>query len=171
MCVSKYIFTLIRRPREQNRLAQCRRCQPDVGPTLAALWVHMSKSSLQTSTSARSWRHPVKTAGVSTPWVLIAASVSRGTSRTPRARSVLTSMSACVRRRRVMADATTAKGLSAVVVGQGKYWGYIDGLVRDCSNSSALAMELLQSCSKPSISRTARLRYIPSLKWVNCYPG
>ena len=35
-------------------------------------------------------------------------------------------------------------------------WGrvmhtYIDGLVQDCSNSSALAMELLQSCTKPSI--------------------
>ena len=29
---------------------------------------------------------------------------------------------------------------------------YIDGLVQDCSNSSALAMELLQSCTKPSIS-------------------
>ena len=27
----------------------------------------------------------------------------------------------------------------------------IDGLVQDCSNSSALAMELLQSCAKPSI--------------------
>ena len=27
----------------------------------------------------------------------------------------------------------------------------IDGLVQDCSNSSALAMELLQSCIKPSI--------------------
>ena len=27
---------------------------------------------------------------------------------------------------------------------------YIDGLVQDCSNSSALAMELLQSCTKPS---------------------
>ena len=26
----------------------------------------------------------------------------------------------------------------------------IDGLVQDCSNSSALAMELLQSSSKPS---------------------
>ena len=25
-----------------------------------------------------------------------------------------------------------------------------DGLVQDCSNSSALAMELLQSCAKPS---------------------
>ena len=29
--------------------------------------------------------------------------------------------------------------------------GHIDGLVQDCSNSSALAMELLQSCTKPSI--------------------
>ena len=27
---------------------------------------------------------------------------------------------------------------------------YIDGLVQDRSNSSALAMELLQSCAKPS---------------------
>ena len=28
---------------------------------------------------------------------------------------------------------------------------HIDGLVRDCSNSSAIAMELLQSCPNPSI--------------------
>ena len=28
---------------------------------------------------------------------------------------------------------------------------YIDGLVQDCSISSALAMEILQSCTKPSI--------------------
>ena len=28
---------------------------------------------------------------------------------------------------------------------------YINGLVQDCSNSSALTMELLQSCAKPSI--------------------
>ena len=27
--------------------------------------------------------------------------------------------------------------------------GHIDGLVQDCSNSSALAMALLQSCIKP----------------------
>ena len=27
---------------------------------------------------------------------------------------------------------------------------YFDALVQDCSNSSALAMELLQSCTKPS---------------------
>ena len=30
-------------------------------------------------------------------------------------------------------------------------WLYIDALVQDCSNSSALAMELLQCCTKPSI--------------------
>ena len=28
---------------------------------------------------------------------------------------------------------------------------YIDGLAQDCSNSSVLAMELLQSCTKTSI--------------------
>ena len=28
---------------------------------------------------------------------------------------------------------------------------YIDGLAQDCSNSSALAIELLQTCTKPSI--------------------
>ena len=28
----------------------------------------------------------------------------------------------------------------------------IDGLVQDCSNSSALAIELLQSCTKSSVS-------------------
>ena len=31
---------------------------------------------------------------------------------------------------------------------------YIDGLVQDCSISSALAMEILQSCTKASISFT-----------------
>ena len=36
----------------------------------------------------------------------------------------------------------------------------INGLSQDCSNSSALALELLQSCDKPSI---LRFRYIPSL--------
>ena len=29
---------------------------------------------------------------------------------------------------------------------------YTDGLVQDCSNSSVLAMELLQSCTQPLIS-------------------
>ena len=36
-----------------------------------------------------------------------------------------------------------------VVAHYGQY--YIDGLVQDYSNSSVLAMELLQSCAKPSI--------------------
>ena len=31
------------------------------------------------------------------------------------------------------------------------YHVYIDGLVQDCSNTSANALELLQSCTKPSI--------------------
>ena len=34
----------------------------------------------------------------------------------------------------------------------------IDGLVQDCSNSSALAMESLQSCTKPSIWFTLYLQ-------------
>ena len=32
-----------------------------------------------------------------------------------------------------------------------KHQWHLNGLVQDCSNSSALAMELLQSCTKPSI--------------------
>ena len=39
----------------------------------------------------------------------------------------------------------------------------IDGLVQDCSNSSALAMELLQSCTKPSICTT--LQFTLSYSW------
>ena len=35
--------------------------------------------------------------------------------------------------------------------GQWRSGGYIDGLVQDCSNSSANALELLQSCTKPLI--------------------
>ena len=35
---------------------------------------------------------------------------------------------------------------------------YIDGLVQDCSIFSALAMEILQSCTKPSI-------YSDYIKW------
>ena len=31
-----------------------------------------------------------------------------------------------------------------------QFWAHIGGLVQDCGNSSALAMELLQSCTKPS---------------------
>ena len=30
---------------------------------------------------------------------------------------------------------------------------YIDGLVQDCTNSNALAMELLQACTEPSICK------------------
>ena len=33
---------------------------------------------------------------------------------------------------------------------------YVDGLAQDCSDSSAIAMELLQSCTKPSMSSCAR---------------
>ena len=36
------------------------------------------------------------------------------------------------------------------ILGQLSLHSHIDGLVQDCSNSSALAMELLQSCTKPS---------------------
>ena len=36
----------------------------------------------------------------------------------------------------------------------------INGLVQDCSNSIALAMELLQPCAKPSIS-------VYSVQWLN----
>ena len=32
-----------------------------------------------------------------------------------------------------------------------KYCSYIDGLLQDCSNSIANALELLQSCTKPLI--------------------
>ena len=35
----------------------------------------------------------------------------------------------------------------------------IDGLVPDCSKSSALAMELLQSCTKPSVSSCVQYQY------------
>ena len=34
---------------------------------------------------------------------------------------------------------------------EGKHENHIDGLVQDCSNSSASALDLLQSCTKPSI--------------------
>ena len=33
---------------------------------------------------------------------------------------------------------------------------YTDGLVQDCSNSNALAIVLLQSCTKPSIYASIR---------------
>ena len=37
---------------------------------------------------------------------------------------------------------------------------YIDGLVQDCSNSSDNSLELLQSCTKPSISRYESYRML-----------
>ena len=42
---------------------------------------------------------------------------------------------------------------------------YIDGLVQDCSISSALAMEILQPCAKPSIS--SRPLYIYKYTYVH----
>ena len=38
---------------------------------------------------------------------------------------------------------------------------YINDWVQDCSKSSVLAMELLQSCTKPSIFCKLSIRYIP----------
>ena len=44
----------------------------------------------------------------------------------------------------------------------------MDGLVQDCSISSVLAMELLQSCTKPSIWHWYKIRdpHIPLLDQV-----
>ena len=39
-----------------------------------------------------------------------------------------------------------------------KGYNQIDGLVQDCSNSIANALELLQSCAKPSKSRRSLSR-------------
>ena len=48
---------------------------------------------------------------------------------------------------------------------------YIDSLVQDCSNSSALAMELLQSCTKPSIYRTPMtVEYTPKFEPIKDTP-
>ena len=43
------------------------------------------------------------------------------------------------------------------------HYNDIDGLAQDCSNSSALAMELMQSCAKPSIWSWDRLETVLSL--------
>ena len=40
----------------------------------------------------------------------------------------------------------------------------IDGLAQDCSNSNALAVELLQSCAKLSICSIHRNEYIHKIK-------
>ena len=44
----------------------------------------------------------------------------------------------------------------------------INGLVQDCSNSSALAMELLQSCTKPSTWWTI-LKKTQLCYWYQCF--
>ena len=51
---------------------------------------------------------------------------------------------------------------------------YIDGLVQDCSIPSALAMELLQSCTKLSIHMTDMYKskysyfvWILTIEWIN----
>ena len=40
---------------------------------------------------------------------------------------------------------------SALFCNSLNFHAHVDGLVQDCGNSSALAMELLQSCTKPSM--------------------
>ena len=44
------------------------------------------------------------------------------------------------------------------------HYDYIDGLVQDCSNSIANAMELLQSCTKP-LTGNNQIRKLPQL-WI-----
>ena len=41
----------------------------------------------------------------------------------------------------------------------------INGLVQDCSNSIANAMELLQSCTKPSIFHASHVPWFVSVAW------
>ena len=54
------------------------------------------------------------------------------------------------------------KNYNVLVIG----WHTINGFVQHCSNSSAVAMELLQSCTKPSIYQ--HHKQIPiSLKWIS----
>ena len=42
---------------------------------------------------------------------------------------------------------------------------YFDGSAQDCSNSSALAMELLQSCTEPSICVELYDKDSPAAVW------
>ena len=50
-------------------------------------------------------------------------------------------------------------------------WYHVDGMVQDCTNSSALAMELLQSCTEPSMwchqSWVSCCRVIMSANWFD----
>ena len=43
-------------------------------------------------------------------------------------------------------------------------WTNIDGLVQHCINSSVLAVELLQSCTKPSISGYVTMKKLTQLR-------
>ena len=54
-------------------------------------------------------------------------------------------------------------------IGNMREW-YIDGLVQDYSNSSALAMELLQSCAKPSICTEQSRTQSCAFCWDILYP-
>ena len=47
---------------------------------------------------------------------------------------------------------------------------HFDGLVQDCSNSSALAMELLQSCAEPSIRRSVARTWFTEARTSNELP-
>ena len=42
---------------------------------------------------------------------------------------------------------------------------YVDGLLQDCSISSALAMEILQSCTKPTMCSHQRDCWWPGIIW------
>ena len=48
------------------------------------------------------------------------------------------------------------------------YTQYIDGLAQDCNNSFANALELLQSCTKPSILWSEILGALPMTKICKC---
>ena len=51
-----------------------------------------------------------------------------------------------------------------------EFAAHIDGLVQDCSNSSALATELLQSCTKPSIYTSPKTQNLFFLH-ISAMPG
>ena len=53
-----------------------------------------------------------------------------------------------MRRRKTIGSSSFLDGVNLLCPWNNLH-NYIDGLVQDCSNSSVLAMELLQSCTKP----------------------
>ena len=69
---------------------------------------------------------------------------------------------------RLMPWFLTSRGHQQLWYGIG-YAGQIDGLVQDCSNSSALALELLQSCTKPSRWRMIENANIYLCFWKNTH--